>query len=324
MRSLLPTSVFCLLLAGAKAADVAIDWTAIYDNGGPQTATATVGDTVTFTWSEKDGKIHNIYKNANKVDYDACAKTDGTMEAPDATSGTWSWTPDAAGTFYFICEVGSHCSSSGQKVAVTVSAAASDPCFPSSATVILADGSSKRVDALLEGDEIVAAAADGTLTTDTVSLLSIAQPEAHAAFFLSLTSAANTSLTLTPEHHVPVGPSCCSTLKQAKDLQVGDTLWVANANGRTSTNGRATSTSVTAISKSQGHGLHSPVLTRGGFPVVDGVVTSFDSIEKVTLAKHGLEPLITACKATNMCEQFRALFLAGDRKYVDALRRLRL
>ena len=261
MRSVLPTSV-CLLFAGAKAADVAIDWTAIYDNGGPQTATATVGDTVTFTWTES-AKYHNIYKNANQADYDACAKTGGTMEAADATSGTWAWTPDAAGTFYFICEVGSHCSSSGQKVAVTVSAAAEDPCFPSSATVTLADGSSKRVDALLEGDEIVAAAADGTLTSDTVSLLSISQPDKHAAVFLSLTTAANTSLTLTPEHHVPVGPSCCSTLKQAKELEVGDTVWAANAQGRTSTQGSAASTTITALSKAQGQGLHSPVSTSG-------------------------------------------------------------
>ena len=60
----------------------------------------------------------------------------------------------------------------------------------------------------------------------------------------------------------------------------------------------------------------SPVLTSGGFPVVDGVITSFDSIEKVTLAKHGLAPLLAACKATGTCESVRNLFLGDDRKYI--------
>ena len=36
----------------------------------------------------------------------------------------------------------------------------------------------------------------------------------------------------------------------------------------------------------------SPVLTKGGFPIISGHVTSFDTIEKVTLAKYGLAPLL--------------------------------
>ena len=36
---------------------------------------------------------------------------------------------------------------------------------------------------------------------------------------------ANATLTLTPGHHVPVGPACCSTLKLAKDVKIGDTVW---------------------------------------------------------------------------------------------------
>ena len=58
------------------------------------------------------------------------------------------------------------------------------------------------------------------------------------------------------------------------------------------------------------------MLTNGGFPVVDGVVTSFDSIDKVTLAKHGLAHLIAACKATGSCDTFRNLFLGDDKKYI--------
>ena len=88
--------------------------------------------------------------------------------------------------------------------------------------VTKADGSLVRIDTLKEGDKIVAATADGALTTDIVSLLSIAQPEAQAKTLLTLSTAANATLTLTPEHHVPVGAECCSTLKKAKDVTVGE------------------------------------------------------------------------------------------------------
>ena len=186
-----------------------------------------------------------------------------------------------------------------------------DPCFPSSAIVTKADGTPSRIDALKEGDELVAATADGALTTDTVSLLSIAKPEAEAKTLLTLSTAANKTLTLTPEHHVPVGAECCSTLKQAKDVKVDDKVWAVVA-------GKAVATTVTATSKAHAKGLHSPVLTHGGFPVVDGLVTSFDSIEKVRLATFGLAPLLAACKATKSCDKFKELFLAGDRKYVEA------
>ena len=88
--------------------------------------------------------------------------------------------------------------------------------------------------------------------------------------------------------------------------------------------GKASATTVTAIAKAHAKGLHSPVLLYGGFPVVDGLVTSFDSIEKVELAKVALGPLLSACKVTKSCDKFKELFLAGDRKYVEALRRRRL
>ena len=182
------------------------------------------------------------------------------------------------------------------------------PCFPSKATVVKADGTRMRVDALIEGDEIVATTDDGTLTTDTVSLLSIRQPEAQAQF-LVLVVASNATLILTPEHHLPVGASCCSMLKKAKDVVIGDKVWAIKNNA-------PVQTTVTAISKAPGQGLHSPVLTHGRLPVVDGVVTSFDSIDKVKLAKYGLAPLITACKKSGTCTKLRELFHAANGKFV--------
>ena len=131
---------------------------------------------------------------------------------------------------------------------------------------------------------------------------------------MSLSTAANHTLTLTPGHHVPVGPACCSTLKLAKDVNVGDTVWKV-VKGLFP---KAIQTTVTAKTATKATGLHSPVLTHGGFPIVDGVVTAFDSIEKVTLAKHGLAPLLAACKVTGTCDKFKEMFLHEALEYVHA------
>jgi hypothetical protein len=166
-----------------------------------------------------------------------------------------------------------------------------------------------RLDALKEGDKIVSATHDGTLTTDTVSLLSISKPDVHALFF-RLTVDGGRSLNLTADHHLPVGPTCCSTLKKAKDVAVCETVWAVES-------GATVARTVAKIETTKSKGLHSPVLTSGSFPIVDGIVTSFDSIEKVTLAKYGLASLLSACKATGTCTSLRNLFLNGaDREHI--------
>ena len=177
-----------------------------------------------------------------------------------------------------------------------------NPCFPSSALVTLPDGTPLRIGTLKEGDAIVAATADGTLTTDTVSLLSIAKPEAEAHTFLTLTTVGGRSLNLTVEHHLPVGQKCCATLKQAKDVVVGETVWGVE-------NKATAAHTVATITKTVAKGLHSPVMTKGGFPVVNGVVTAWDRIESVTLASYGLlSALETTCKATRTCGLLRRMF----------------
>ena len=177
--------------------------------------------------------------------------------------------------------------------------------------VTKADGTRATVAALKEGDAIVATTDNGTITTDTVSFLSIAKPKVQAPFVV-LQTAAGPALTLTMAHHVPVGSECCSNLKLAKDITIGETVWTATVKGQ-----GATATTVTDKTYTSGSGLHSPVLTHGSFPVVDGMVTAFDSIDKVTLAKHGLAALVAACKATDTCEDFRHTFFSEeDAKYV--------
>ena len=191
-----------------------------------------------------------------------------------------------------------------------LSSDSSAPCFPSSAVVTMADGTAKRVGSLKEGDTIVAATAEGELTTDTVSLLSLAKPNAKATF-VTLTTASST-LSLTENHYVPVGEACCSTLKKAKDVEVDDQVWTASSGAKA-----AKPSPVTAKSFVASSGLHSPVLTHGGFPVVDGIVTSFDDAQTVSLAARTLKYLLPICKASGSCELFRRTFLHADRLYID-------
>lgn len=156
---------------------------------------------------------------------------------------------------------------------------------------------------------MLATTLDGFPISDTVTLLSIAKPKAVAPF-ISLT-ANNMTLMLTAEHHLPVGSPCCKTVKKAKDVVEGEIIWTSGAQG--------TINSAVVTKKGLdtfGTGLHSPVLMNGGFPVVNGFVTSFDSIEKVSLAKHGLPSILQACKVTGTCELFRDLFFGDDKKYV--------
>ena len=284
-----------LLVGSAKAAEVSLTWKVSMN---PQTKTVSQGDTVVFTW----GGTHNVYESASKSDFDSCAKSGGTEVGAQASGGSYSKVFDTPGTFYYICTVGSHCNS-GQKMAITVTegvatspppspAPSPPPCFPSSSMVTLATGVSVRIDSLREGSRILAATADGTLTTDEVSALSIARPHARASFVV-VTTASGARLSLTPEHHVAVGDACCTTLKKAKDLLANqDRLWRVEPAARGE---RMRAEIVSSIAHSTDVGLHSPVMRAGGFPIVDGFATAFDSIGIVHLASFFLpyaEPLI--------------------------------
>ena len=178
--------------------------------------------------------------------------------------------------------------------------AGAQSCFPSTATVTKADGSVAAIASLKEGDVIVAAVADGTLTTDTVSLLSVARPEAVSTF-ITLTTDVGKSLNLTAEHHLPVGAACCSRLKLAKEIAVGETVWIVSG-------GATVPVTVSRVASAVNKGLHSPVLAAGNFPIVDGFVTSFDNLLSVRLASYGLPTLLRVCKATGTCEAVRCGF----------------
>ena len=83
-------------------------------------------------------------------------------------------------------------------------------------------------------------------------------------------------------------------------MVVGDLVWVVNEAGR-----GLVAAPVTSKKLVLAHGLHSPVLTNGGLPIVDGVATAFDRIESVKLAALGLPLLLTACENTGTCQWLR-------------------
>lgn len=175
--------------------------------------------------------------------------------------------------------------------------AASKPCFPSSATILMANGTASQLDKLREGDTVLAGTANGTLVTDTISMFSLADA-ATKATFVALSTSSNSTLTLTPTHHLPVGGNCCTHLKQAKDVVVGDTVWVVNRN-------QVVAHSVVHISFTIEQGLHNPLLTNGGFPIINTVLTSFNTMNSVTLARHSVPVLVPLCKATGTCSALR-------------------
>ncbi|EOD06372.1 hypothetical protein EMIHUDRAFT_438728 [Emiliania huxleyi CCMP1516] len=160
-----------------------------------------------------------------------------------------------------------------------------DPsCFPSSAMVQRADGETAPLSSLSAGDSILVAAADGTLGFDVVSSFSLADPSAKAVF-LSLATATAT-VALTPTHKLPAGPA--TALKQASEVAVGETIWLASPAA-----GALVQDPVLKITTVVADGLHSPLTKHGGWPIVDGVATSYNSAAVVARNKY-LVPLVEA------------------------------
>merc|ERR1712037_198527 len=74
----------------------------------------------------KDGMSHDVYQFTDKNAYDNCDFSQGKATKLAGTSPTtFTYTPKAAGTFYFGCSIGNggHCKAK-QKLTLTVTAAA--------------------------------------------------------------------------------------------------------------------------------------------------------------------------------------------------------
>ena len=172
--------------------------------------------------------------------------------------------------------------------------ASTSSCFPASASVIMANGSTKHLSMLEDGDRILAVGADGGVITDTVSLFSLRHPGESVTFTRLTTSSVggNATLTLTPGHYLPEGQTCCSNVKRARELRLGDQVWTALAGAHQRTAQPAIIVRIEAVT---GEGLYSPVLVNGGLPIIDDHVTSFDSASGVAVTRSLLryvEPLV--------------------------------
>eukprot|EP00854_Cymbomonas_tetramitiformis_P003472 gene3472-4361_t len=81
----------------------------------PQEVLVNVGDTVTLSWSG----THSVSSILNEADYADCVfSSEGSVLVADTSVNEYSQTFSAAGSFYFACDVSSHCSA-GQKLTVT-------------------------------------------------------------------------------------------------------------------------------------------------------------------------------------------------------------
>ena len=121
------------------------------------------------------------------------------------------------------------------------------------------------------------------------------------------------------------GEACCGTLKQAKDVERGETIWVAAGGGGADPAPQR----IAATTRVEAKGLHSPVLTHGAFPLIEeacvaeaacsraGVVTAFDSLGYVDLASYGVPLLEPICEAMGMCSAVRRLLLGSGGSYVQ-------
>lgn len=174
-------------------------------------------------------------------------------------------------------------------------------CFPASASVTRADGSPARIADLRPGDEIVSATADGRLSMDTVSIFSMAQSNVSAAFLVLETDGplGAKRLTLTPDHRLPAGPVCCSDIVIARSVKQGQTIWVAAPDGSLAPQ------AVSEVSLTIATGLYNPLMTNGGFPVVDGVVTAFNTLEVVQFDGLVVPLAERLCSATGTCATLR-------------------
>ena len=176
-------------------------------------------------------------------------------------------------------------------------------CFPSSSTVQHADGSVRTIDQLKQGDLILAADPDGRLVYDEISFLSIAAPNAVDQTFVRVTTDANVSLTLTLTHHLSVGPTCCyDHVVQAKDLRVGDTVWLTAPIHSAVAGAELVPARVASLSPVSADGLHNPLLTGGGYPIVDGVVTASNNKHAQSRARFWVPWLGWGCGLTGTCQ----------------------
>lgn len=147
-----------------------------------------------------------------------------------------------------------------------------EPCFPGDAIVETMDDGPKRVRDLEADDAILARTLEGILTYDFVSPLSITSHDIVPQTLLRINATGGASIVVTTQHRLATGKTCCANLTEAGHIKVGDAIH--------DNDGLRFVTSIEPhVASSQG--LYSPVLSNGGLPIVDGLVTSPGSMSEM-------------------------------------------
>lgn len=145
-------------------------------------------------------------------------------------------------------------------------------CFPSDTSVQLEDGRRIDIADVNVGDKVLSVSADNKYFYDKV--FRITEHDTSAAVASVKLSTASATLQLTPNHFVhSTDGECCSpeTLKQAGDLKVGDTLFVAKPDG-------IKGEPIVSVERVMQKGIHN-VHTIHSNIVVNGVVASHFTTE---------------------------------------------
>jgi len=105
------------LLAAISYAQTVVQWEAGFSSADARTMTASVGDTLKFTWNKNS--FHNVYVMPDAAAVTACDFTGATELCASRTGDDGSCeTTLSTLPAYFACKVGSHCTS-GQHLTVT-------------------------------------------------------------------------------------------------------------------------------------------------------------------------------------------------------------
>jgi len=154
-------------------------------------------------------------------------------------------------------------------------------CFPAEATVQLSTGKTKRMTELRVGDKVLAAAPNGSLVYQDVYFFGHRDADTEATFVKLRLDVFGFfgSLTLTPDHFVPVLPAsttnatatlAAARMAYSRDVKVGDRMLYVGLGKQLRV------ATVRATESVRRAGLFNPY-TLGGTIVVDGVLASAHS-----------------------------------------------
>jgi hypothetical protein len=195
------------------------------------------------------------------------------LGATTATTGTLGFTGLAAGTQYSCTVVAFNSAGSGPASSPPATDTTNGACFPADTLVVLPSGARRRMGDLTVGDQVLSVDAAGALTWSPV----FAFPHfiTDGTFFpFKRIRTANATLTLSDDHYVLLanprvrGLWSARTAVPARQVQVGDSMWVASAAGQGCEVAR-----VVAVDDVLAQGLVAP-FTMTGTLVAGGVVAS--------------------------------------------------